>query len=142
MLSVSRVPAVMAADHPLPTAFSRTHRRFKTPYVSIIVCAAVVSLLVLRPLSDLLVIDISLYGAGIFLEFIALIRLREKWRHAARPFRIPLGQGGLICLFIPPLLVLGIALSGALLDPGKGFKPAPAALAAIPVSGDRLADPA
>jgi amino acid transporter len=135
LLSVSRVPAVMAADRLLPTAFSRMHRRFGTPYVSIIVCAAVVSLLVLRPLSDLLVIDISLYGAGISLEFIALIRLREKERHTPRPFRIPLGQGGLICLFIPPLLVLGIALSGALLYPSKSFKPALAALAAILSAG-------
>ena len=90
-----------------------------------------VSLLILRPLADLLVIDISLYGAGISLEFIALIRLRKKAAQDARPFKIPLQKKGLIILFIPPLIVFSIALSGALLGSGQGFKPAIFALAAI-----------
>jgi amino acid transporter len=131
LLSVSRVPAVMGQDRLLPKAFTRIHSRYQTPWVSIIVCAVVVSLLVLRPLADLLVIDISLYGAGICLEFIALIRLRKKAPEHPRPFRIPFRKKGLIILFIPPLIVFSIALSGALLGSGLGFKPAIFALAAI-----------
>ncbi|HEY4154179.1 MAG TPA: APC family permease [Puia sp.] len=131
LLSVSRVPAVMGEDRLLPKAFTRIHSRYQTPFISIIVCAAVVSLLVLRPLSDLLVIDISLYGAGISLEFIALIRLRRKEAAASRPFRIPLQKRGLVLLFIPPLLVFSIALGGALLGSGQGFIPALFAVAAI-----------
>ncbi|HVY74628.1 MAG TPA: APC family permease, partial [Puia sp.] len=131
LLSVSRVPAVMARDRLMPASLARIHSRYQTPYVSILICAGVVSLLVLRPLSDLLVIDISLYGAGIVLEFIALVRLRRLLPDAPRKFKIPLGKNGLIGLFIPPLLVLTIALSGALLDSGKGFLPALFAIGAI-----------
>ena len=131
LLSVSRVPAVMGEDRLLPRAFTRHHPRFQTPYVSIIVCAVIVSLLVLRPLSDLLVIDISLYGAGISLEFFALVQLRKKAPLDARPFKIPFQKRGLIILFIPPLIVFFIALGGALLGSGQGFKPALFAIAAI-----------
>jgi amino acid transporter len=131
LLSVSRVPAVMGNDRLLPKLFTRLHPRFQTPYVSIIICAIVVSFLILWPLSDLLVIDISLYGAGIALEFVALIQLREKAPGMPRPFKIPLQKRGLIILFIPPLLVFTIALGGALLSSGQTVKPALFAIAAI-----------
>jgi hypothetical protein len=77
------------------------------------------------------VIDISLYGAGISLEFIALIQLRKKASAEARPFKIPLRKRGLIFLFIPPLFVFILALSGALLGSGAVVKPALFAVAAI-----------
>ena len=129
LLSVSRVPAVMGNDRLLPTAFSRMHSKFQTPYISIIVCAIVVSLLVLWPLSDLLVVDISLYAAGISLEFIALIHLRKKASQALRPFKIPLQKRGLILLFILPAIIFAIALGGAML--GQAVKAALFAIGAI-----------
>ncbi len=131
LLSVSRVPAVMGSDKLIPKVFTRMHSRYQTPYVSIIVCAAVVSFLILWPFSDLLVIDISLYGAGIFLEFLALIRLRKIATLESRPFKIPLQQRGLVFLFMAPLLVFSIALGGVLLGSGQGFKSALIAIGAI-----------
>jgi amino acid transporter len=131
LLSVSRVPAVMSDDYLLPKTLSREHPRYQTPYISIVVCALVVSFLVLWPFSDLLVIDISLYGAGISLEFIALIQLRKKVPAEIRPFKIPLGKRGLVFLFIPPFFIFILALSGALLGTGGMAKPALFAIAAI-----------
>lgn len=131
LLSVSRVPTVMGKDRLLPNLFTRLHSKYQTPYISIIVCAIVVSFLVLWPLSDLLVIDISLYAAGISLEFIALIFLRKKEARTPRPFKIPLQKKGLILLFIPPSLIFAIALGGALLGSGQAAKPALFAIAAI-----------
>ena len=78
LISVSRVPAVMGNDKLLPESFTKQHPKYQTPYISIIVCSAIVSLLVLRPLADLLIMDICLYAAGISLEFVALIRLQEN----------------------------------------------------------------
>ena len=86
------------------------HSKYQTPYISIIVCSCIVSLLILRPLADLLIMDICLYTAGISLEFAALISLRKKAADADRPFRIPLQEKGLIILFLAPMLVFGIAL--------------------------------
>jgi amino acid transporter len=114
MLSVSRVPAVMGKDKLLPRMFTKLHPKFQTPYISIIICSGIVSLLILRSLADLLIMDICLYTAGITLEFIALIRLRKMAASDERPFRIPFQRRGLILLFLAPLLVFSLALGGAL----------------------------
>lgn len=124
LLSVSRVPEVMAKDRLLPKLLTRVHPRFGTPWVSILVCALVVSVFIFKTFDDLLVIDVTLYGAGLFVEFVALIALRLRNPAAPRPFRIPLPVWGLVLLFLLPLGVYGIALAGAFLDGGGGFGPA------------------
>jgi amino acid transporter len=134
LLSVSRVPAVMGKDHLLPKIFSRLHHRYQTPYMSIIICSIVVSLLILRPLADLLILDICLYTAGISLEFAALISLRKKAMDVERPFRIPLRKKGLIVLFIAPLTVFGIALGSAVIGSAENQRAVLFSLIAI-VSG-------
>jgi len=117
LLSISRVPAVMGKDKLLPKIFTKLHPKYKTPYFSVIICSGIVSLLILRPLADLLIMDICLYTAGISLEFIALISLRKKETSADRPFRIPLPRNGIIFLFMAPLLVFGVAIVGAITGP-------------------------
>ncbi|SCC61604.1 amino acid/polyamine/organocation transporter, APC superfamily [Chitinophaga costaii] len=115
MLSVSRMPKAMADDRLLPPVLSREHRRYETPWISILCCAVVVSLLVIWTFEDLLIIDITLYGTALFLEFIALIILRIKAPQWERPFRIPLGIPGLCIMTLLPLIVFGVAFSGALM---------------------------
>jgi amino acid transporter len=119
LLSVSRVPQVMADDQLLPAWFCTLHPRFGTPYVSIIASSAVVSVLVLFTFSDLIVMDIILYGAGLSLEFIALLVLRRREPDTHRPFRIPLGNTGLILLFLLPIGIYIVAISGILLASEK-----------------------
>ena len=131
MLSVSRVPAVMGKDKVLPSIFTRLNKRYQTPYVSIIACASIVSFLVLRPLADLFIMDICLYAAGIILEFIALINLREKAADADRPFKIPLQKKGLILLFLAPVTVFSIAFIGALMGSPENMHAALFAVIAI-----------
>ena len=119
LLSVSRVPQVMADDQLLPAFLCSIHPRFKTPYISIIASSVVVSILILFTFSDLVIMDIILYGAGLSLEFIALVTLRRKEPAARRPFRIPLGRTGLILLYLLPLTIYVVALTGALLSTKK-----------------------
>ena len=128
LLSVSRVPQVMADDQLLPAWFCALHPRFKTPYVSILVSSAVVSILVLFTFSDLVVMDIILYGAGLFLEFLALLVLRVKEPHLPRPFRIPLGMTGLIIMILLPMAIYLIALGGAIYSSDKMWAPVALAL--------------
>jgi len=124
LLSVSRVPKVMADDKLLPAGLHKLHRRFKTPYISIIVCALVVSVLILWTFAELLIIDITIYGAGLFLEFISLIILRMKVPDEYRPFKIPLNIAGLCVLLLLPVGVYIVALTGAFLEEGKAWVPA------------------
>jgi amino acid transporter len=116
LLSVSRVPKVMADDQLLPAWFCWQHRRFGTPYISIIVSSVIVSILVVLSFSDLVVMDIILYGAGLTLEFLTLLTLRSREPDRPRPFKIPLGKTGLLLLIAAPLIIYSIALTGAILS--------------------------
>ena len=123
LLSVSRVPQVMADDQLLPSWFCSLHPRFRTPYVSILVSSVIVSILVLFTFSDLVVMDIILYGAGLFLEFLALLVLRRKEPYRPRPFRIPLGRAGLVIMICLPVAVYLVALWGAIFSLENMRKP-------------------
>jgi len=108
LLSVSRLPKAMADDGSLPALLRKTDSRRGTPHASIIVCALIVSVMVLWDFEDLLVIDVVLYGCGLFLEFLALISLRRLRPDARRPFMIPLGRKGLIVMTsLPALCFIG-----------------------------------
>jgi amino acid transporter len=107
------------------------NQKYQAPYISIIACASIVSILVLRPLADLFIMDICLYTAGIVLEFAALISLRHKAAQLDRPFRIPLQKKGLILLSLLPILVFSVALGGALLGSKENLHAALAAMIAI-----------
>ncbi|MEP7252895.1 MAG: APC family permease [Ginsengibacter sp.] len=131
LLAVSRVPQVMSDDGLLPSKVHAIHPRFKTPYISIIICAVVVSFMILWSFQDLIVIDVTLYGAGLFLEFVTLIKLRIKSPTAERPFRIPLNTFWLCVMLILPIGIFAIALSGAFAEEAKMLKPALFAVGAL-----------
>jgi amino acid transporter len=131
LLSVSRVPKVMADDRLLPQKLQTLHPKYNTPYISIIVCASVVSIMVLWTFGDLLIIDVTLYGAALFLEFISLIIFRVRLPHAQRPFKIPLNVAGLCVLILLPISVYCIALTSAFSIEGRMLKPALFAIAAL-----------
>lgn len=113
LLSVSRVPKVMSDDKLLPKKLHSIHPKFNTPYVSIIVCSLIVSLMIVWTFADLLIIDITLYGAGLFLEFLSLIVLRKKMANAHRPFKIKLNIAGLCVMTVIPFSVYLLGLTGS-----------------------------
>ena len=131
LLSVSRVPSVMAEDRMLPDILHKQHARYKTPYISIIVCSAVVSLMILLSFQELLIMDVIVYGAALILEFVSLIILRKKLPDAERPFRIPLNIGGLCVMIALPLSIYVIALTGAIMSEDNAMNAALLALVAI-----------
>lgn len=131
MLSISRIPKVMADDKFLPRALCKQHKRFNTPYISIIVCATVVSLMVAWSFTELIEIDVLLYGAGLFLEFISLIVLRVKEPDVQRPFKIPLNTFLLCIMLLFPVGVYTIALTGVLCTPDTTGVPIYFALIAL-----------
>jgi len=131
LLSVSRIPKVMSDDKLLPPVIHRLHRKYNTPYVSIIICGVVVSGLVLFTFADLVLMDVTVYGAGLLLEFISLIVLRYKMADAHRPFKIPLNAAGLCIMVLLPVGVFAIALTGAFSSSGKPLAPVLLTVAAL-----------
>ena len=55
-------------------------------------------------------IDILIYGAGLGLEFLALIVLRIREPELKRPFRVPGGMFGAVAVGVAPLLLLALDL--------------------------------
>jgi len=131
LLSVSRVPKVMADDDLLPKRLNRLHPRFQTPYVSIIVCSLVVSQMIVWPFADLLIIDVTVYGAGLSLEYISLIKLRMTLPNEHRPFKIPLNITGLCLMVLLPFGVYFVALAGAFSSAGQAVWAAIFAIAVL-----------
>ena len=131
LLSVSRVPQVMSDDALLPAKLNKLHPRFQTPYVSIIICSIVVSLMILWTFADLLIIDVTVYGAGLALEYIALIKLRLSEPNTHRPFKIPFNITGLCLMILLPASVYFIALAGAISSTPQTIKPAIFAIVAL-----------
>jgi hypothetical protein len=87
--------------------------------------------MVLWKFEELLIIDITLYGAALSLEYVALIRLRKIAANDHRPFRIPLKIPGLAIMALLPLTVYMIAMAGAFLNSSKALVPAVFAIVAL-----------
>lgn len=118
LLSVSRLPFVMADDGYLPSGLARLHPRYGTPWVSILLCAVVHSVFALGAFASLVVIDVMLYAAGLLLEFAALIALRLKAPHLRRPVRVPGGWPGVILATALPMAVVTLAVVSTLQTEG------------------------
>jgi amino acid transporter len=131
LLSVSRIPKVMADDKLLPKALTKLHPKYNTPYLSIIICSLVVSLMILWSFDELLIIDVTVYGAGLFLEYATLIVMRIKQPDTHRPFKIPLDVGGLLVFLVLPTTVYFVAMAGAFHSTEQAIKPAIFAILAL-----------
>ncbi len=131
LLYISRLPKAIADDRLLPASLGRLHPRTLVPHVSILLCSVVVSAMVFWDLADLLIIDVTLYGTALVLEFISLIALRVHRPDATRPFRIPLGTRGLVVLSALPTVCFVATLGALLTSPGTHEYAALFALAAV-----------
>ena len=105
VMSYSRLPYAMAQDGMLPKVFARVNRR-KAPWVSIVVLATGWALCLGLGFERLVMIDVLVYGASLFLEFLALVVLRVTEPNLPRPFKVPGGLFGTILVGLLPTLLL------------------------------------
>ena len=110
VMSYSRLPLAMAQDGMLPKVFGKLHPKSKAPWVAIVALAIGWGMCLGLGFARLVTIDILLYGASLMLEFIALAVLRFREPTLKRPFRVPGGLFGAICIGIPPMLLLGFSV--------------------------------
>jgi amino acid transporter len=87
MMSYTRLPVAMAEDRMLPRFVTLRNRR-GVPYVSVVLCAIAWALALNLKFEKLISIDISLYGASLILEYVALVVLRIREPHLERPFKV------------------------------------------------------
>jgi basic amino acid/polyamine antiporter, APA family len=89
VIGASRITYAMASYRQLPEVFRRLHRRFKTPYVSLLVFAGIIPVIVLLPgKTDFLG---TMYSFGAMLSFTvahaAVVALRRRQPDAELVFR-------------------------------------------------------
>ena len=110
VMSYSRLPLAMAQDGMLPAVFGKLQKKSRAPWVAILALAIGWAMCLGLGFARLVTLDILLYGASLFLEFMALAVLRFREPELARPFRVPGGLFGAIAIGIPPMLLLGFSI--------------------------------
>lgn len=87
-----------------PTWFAPMHRKFKTPYISVITLGVVCFFVSLTPFKTIMSLVVTLASISLLITYACLAFLRYKdpylHSHVARPFKIPLGLFGvgMVCL--------------------------------------------
>ena len=110
VMSYSRLPLAMAQDGMLPAVFGKLQKKSRAPWVAILALATGWALCLGLGFARLVTLDILLYGASLFLEFMALAVLRFREPDLKRPFRVPGGRLGAIAIGIPPVMLLAFSV--------------------------------
>jgi amino acid transporter len=113
VLTNSRIPFVLARDQQLPPAFGRIHERFGTPWVSVVVSAAIYAAFAAFSFKDLIVLNVWLYSLALIVELAAFVRLRITEPTLPRPWRVRGGTPGMIIAAVLPALFSLLAMATA-----------------------------
>ncbi|PYV59610.1 MAG: hypothetical protein DMG91_00750 [Acidobacteria bacterium] len=113
VLTTTRMPFAMAEDRYLPRALTRLHPRFGTPWVAILVSAAVYALLAFQTLTRLITIYVWLRSATTILTVLAAWGMRRRRPDLPRAFLVPGAKAGLVYVIAAPVIMSVVALLGS-----------------------------
>ncbi len=131
VLTGTRIPFAMADDGYLPRGLKRTHKKFGTPWVSIVVSTLIAAIFAVQTLGQLITLYIWLRIGVTLLTVLAAWRLRITQPDLPRTFHIPWGRAGLIYAVAAPALMSIVSLLGS--DP-FALKWGPLAVALGPIA--------
>ena len=110
VLTTTRMPSAMAEDGYLSPLLARAHPRFGTPWIAILLSAAIYCLLATNNVKQLISVYVWLRIATSILTVLSAWQLRRTRPDLPRGFRIPWGRTGLAYAVLAPLLMSGIAM--------------------------------
>ena len=110
VLTTTRMPFALAEDGYLPPFLTRRHPRYGTPWIAILISAAIYASLALHSLGELISIYVWLRAATTVLTVLSAWGLRRKRPDLPRAFRIPGGNLGLIYVIAMPLVMTCVVL--------------------------------
>jgi amino acid transporter len=113
VLTTTRMPFAMAEDGYLPQALTRKHSRYGTPWLAIVVSAAIYALLAWQSLGQLISVYIWLRSATTVLTVLSAWKLRRTQSGLKRPYTIPGGRMGLLYVVGAPVVMALVALLGS-----------------------------
>jgi amino acid transporter len=109
LLSYSRLPLALAVDGYLPAWLARCSPATGVPITSVLLLTIAWTASLGLGFDRLVLLDVTLYGLSLLLEFAALVALRLREPHLVRPFRIPGGALTLGLMAVPPMGLLAVA---------------------------------
>lgn len=110
VLTTTRMPSAMSEDGYLSPALSRTHPKYGTPWLAILLSTAVYCLVAWHSLAQLISVYIWLRIATSIMTVLSAWKLRRTRPEMPRAFRIPWERKGLAYAVIAPLIMSGIAM--------------------------------
>ena len=113
VLTTTRMPFAMAEDGYLSAVLTRKHSKYGTPWLAILVSAAIYALLAWQSLGQLISVYIWLRSATTVLTVLSAWKLRRKRPDMQRAFVIPGGGFGLIYVVAAPVVMALVALLGS-----------------------------
>jgi basic amino acid/polyamine antiporter, APA family len=113
ILTTTRMPFAMAEDGYLSHALTRRHPRYGTPWLAIVVSAAIYALLAWQSLGQLISVYIWLRSATTVLTVLSGWKLRRSCPDLPRSFIVPGGRIGLLYVVGAPVVMALIALLGS-----------------------------
>ena len=108
--SGSRGFFALAEDNLAPRALVKCSKERGVPYIAVLSLGAFSLVVCMFPFEVIVVVDVMLFMAAYVLIFVSASILRIKEPDMERPFKIPLGTGGLIALCVPPVSIAFVAL--------------------------------
>ncbi|PYX83833.1 MAG: hypothetical protein DMG70_08620 [Acidobacteria bacterium] len=113
VLTSTRMPFAMAEDGYLPATLIARHPRFGTPWIAILVSAAIYAMLAFQTLTRLITIYNWLRAATTILTVLAVWGLRRKKPEMHRPLVVPGRRLGLYYVVLAPIAMSLLALLGS-----------------------------
>jgi amino acid transporter len=110
VLTTTRMPFALAEDGYLPPFLTAKHPRYGTPWIAILISAAIYASLALHTLGQLISIYVWLRAATTLMTVLSAWRLRGKSPDLPRPFLIPGGGIGIAYVVVMPVLMTYVAL--------------------------------
>jgi amino acid transporter len=136
VLTTTRMPFALAEDGYLPQFLTRKHPRYGTPWIAILISAAIYSSLALHTLGQLISIYVWLRAATTIMTVLSAWRMRRSHPELPRAFKIPGGRLGLAYVVVPPIVMGCIVIYATYILRQKdpiAWRYGPWALAAGPV---------
>jgi amino acid transporter len=113
VLTTTRMPFAMAEDGYLPTALTRQHPRYGTPWLAIVASSVIYALLAWQSLIQLISVYTLLRSATTVLTVLSAWKLRRSQPDLPRSYVIPGGKAGLFYVVAAPTVMALVALLGS-----------------------------
>ena len=113
----TRVPFALSEDGMMPKGIVRVHKKFGTPWIAIILCGVIYSILSLNTFAFLVIVDVFLNALTLLIQFFALWKLRISRPDIPR-WRIPGGYPVLTLVTLLPAAIIILAIYSQVVDAG------------------------